>query len=124
MESKPNGEQSNIGSITMERIKRFGFAGTLSYVVTEVAFWVVALPGAIFTYHQSTGEWLSWETDRAQLVGIAAAFVSGVRLAVPLRMGVAFALIPTVQRMLDRFSSGTPNVEQEEAGGSSKGDQQ
>ena len=36
-----------------------------------------------------------------QLVGMAAAFVSGVRLAVPLRMATAMALVPTMQRILD-----------------------
>ncbi len=30
----------------MGRIKAFGLAGTVSYVVTELAFWSIALPGA------------------------------------------------------------------------------
>jgi hypothetical protein len=55
---------------------------------------------AYIGYHQSTGEWLSLETDRTQLVGIAAAFVTGVRFAVPLRMGAALALVPTMKRLL------------------------
>lgn len=29
--------------------------GTLSYVVTEIAFWAFALPAAYFGYHQATG---------------------------------------------------------------------
>jgi ribose 5-phosphate isomerase A len=82
-------------------LKRFGVAGTLSYVATEVVFWAVALPGAAFAYHASTGEWLSWETDRAQLAALAATFVTGVRFAVPLRMGVALACVPLVQKLLD-----------------------
>ena len=49
----------------------------------------------------SAGEWLSLEADMTQLVGMAAAFVSGVRLAVPLRMATAMALVPTMQRILD-----------------------
>eukprot|EP00955_Chlamydomonas_euryale_P114513 366281-Chlamydomonas_euryale.AAC.12 len=47
----------------------------------QLAFWAVALPGAYFGYHQTTGEWLSLDTDRAQLLGLAAAFVTGVRFA-------------------------------------------
>lgn len=70
---------------TFASIKRFGVAGTLSYIITEVAFWALALPGAAFGYHASTGEWLSWDTDRAQLAALAATFVTGVRFgAVPL----------------------------------------
>ena len=87
--------------LTFAAIKRFGVAGTLSYVLTELAFWALALPGAAFGYHASTGEWLSWDTDRAQLAALAATFVTGVRFAVPLRMGVAFACVPAVQRALD-----------------------
>ena len=30
----------------MTKIKSFGIAGTLSYVITELVFWAVALPGA------------------------------------------------------------------------------
>lgn len=86
----------------MAKIKSFGIAGTLSYVVTELAFWAIALPGAWFGYHASTGTWLSFDTDRPQLVGIAAAFVTGVRFAVPLRMGVALALVPTMKQLLER----------------------
>ena len=87
--------------LTFAAIKRFGVAGTVSYVLTEVAFWALALPGASLAYHASTGEWLSWDTDRAQLAALAATFVTGVRFAVPLRMGVAFACVPAVQRALD-----------------------
>lgn len=53
-------------------------------------------------YHQSTGQWLSLETDLSQIVGIALAFVTGVRFLVPIRMGAALALVPTVQRLLER----------------------
>ena len=89
---------------TFASIKRFGVAGTLSYVLTEVAFWALALPGAAFGYHEGTGEWLSLDTDRAQLAALAATFVTGVRFAVPLRMGVALACVPAVQRALDAAS--------------------
>jgi hypothetical protein len=35
----------------MDQIKSFGVAGTLSYVVTELAFWAIALPGAWIGEH-------------------------------------------------------------------------
>eukprot|EP00899_Mesostigma_viride_P012265 jgi/Mesvir1/21039/Mv08087-RA.1 len=82
------------------QIKRTGVAGTLSYVITEVFFWALALPGAYFGYHQATGNWLSLSEDKAQLVGLAAGFVTGVRLLVPIRMGAAVALIPTVDKYI------------------------
>ena len=76
---------------TFASIKRFGAAGTLSYILTEVAVWALALPGAAFGYHASTGEWLSWDTDRAQLAALAATFVTGVRFgACPPVRGLAW----------------------------------
>lgn len=80
----------------MSKIKSYGIAGTLSYVITELIFWAIALPAAAYSYHSTTGEWLSWDTDKAQLVGIAAGFVTVVRFAVPFRMAAALALIPAV----------------------------
>lgn len=97
--------------ITYERIKSFGVAGVLSYVLTELAFWALAIPTAIFSYHESTGTWLSIETDRVQLVGIALGFVTAVRFFVPLRMGAAFALIPFVQKVISRSPSPTAPTE-------------
>jgi hypothetical protein len=91
--------------VSMAQIKSFGVAGTISYVLTELAFWAVAAPGAWFGYHATTGVWLSWDTDRAQLAALAAAFVTGVRFAVPLRMGVALACVPLVQRALGKADS-------------------
>lgn len=49
-----------------------------------------------------------------QLVGMAAAFVSGVRLAVPLRMATAMALVPTMQRILDNREQQQQEQKQQE----------
>eukprot|EP00873_Tetraselmis_striata_P007467 jgi/Tetstr1/427731/TSEL_017855.t1 len=84
----------------MGKIKSYGIAGTLSYIITELMFWAVAIPAAAYSYHSTTGEWLSWSTDKAQLVGIAAGFVTVVRFAVPLRMAAALALTPTVDSLI------------------------
>ena len=89
----------------MTRIKSFGIAGTLSYVLTELVFWAIALPGAAISYHATTGEWLSWQTDKATLGALAATFVTGVRFVVPIRMGVALACVPFVQRLLDAINT-------------------
>jgi len=82
----------------MGKIKSYGLAGTLSYIVTEIAFWAAAIPAAAFSYHSSTGEWLSWSTEKTQLLGIAAGFISVVRFAVPLRMAAALALTPAMDK--------------------------
>jgi len=85
-----------------ERIKTLGVAGTLSYVAVELAFWAVALPFAVFGYRAADGVWLSLGDvdDRAKLLGAGAAFISVVRLFVPLRLAAALALAPTVERLL------------------------
>lgn len=41
-----------------EKIKSAGVAGALAYGATELAFWIVSVPLAIFTYYETTGEWL------------------------------------------------------------------
>lgn len=41
-----------------QKIKTAGLAGALAYGGTELAFWVISVPLAVLTYHQTTGEWL------------------------------------------------------------------
>lgn len=41
-----------------EKIKSAGLAGALAYGGTELAFWVISVPLAVFGYHETTGEWL------------------------------------------------------------------
>lgn len=41
-----------------EKIKTAGLAGALAYGGTELAFWIISVPLAVFGYHQTTGEWL------------------------------------------------------------------
>lgn len=43
-----------------------GLAGVLSYVSSEVLFWVSSLPLGVLAYHQSTGEWLDLSTADGQ----------------------------------------------------------
>jgi len=63
---------------------------------------------AYFGYHSTTGVWLSTQTDGAQIAGLAATFVTGVRFLVPVRMGAALALTPLCDKYLVKpFSKGT-----------------
>ena len=38
-------------------IKKLGVAGTLAYILTELAFWLVAFPLAATSYYQAFGHW-------------------------------------------------------------------
>ncbi|KAK3248390.1 hypothetical protein CYMTET_15179 [Cymbomonas tetramitiformis] len=116
------GEKGFWESLSMERVKEFGVAGTLSYVITELIFWAVAFPLAVAWYRVAEGSWLdlSETGDKAKLLGAGAVFINGVRALVPLRLAAALALAPTVQRAL-----GAAGVEQEgddDGEGSGKGD--
>jgi hypothetical protein len=45
--------KSGGGLSGFQQIKKFGAAGTLAYILTELAFWVVAFPVAFTTYYQT-----------------------------------------------------------------------
>ena len=84
-------------------MQEFGTAGTLSYVLVELAFWALALPFALSWYRVAEGSWLDLgdPLDKARLLGAGTVFINGVRLLVPLRLGAALALAPYVRRRLD-----------------------
>jgi hypothetical protein len=86
-------------SLSMADVKKYGVAGTLAYVLTELAFWVVAFPVAAFALYQSTGHWpdvINENTDRAAVLGFIFAGANVARAFVPLRFGAALALAPWV----------------------------
>jgi hypothetical protein len=91
--------------LSMADVKSFGVAGTVSYVITELAFWAVAFPLAFSWYRVAEGSWLdlSNATDKAKLLGAGTVFINGVRLLVPLRLAAALALAPTVEKTLKRM---------------------
>ena len=87
---------------SMEKVKSFGKAGTLAYVLVELAFWALALPAAIGWYRVAEGTWLDLSDpgDKARLLGAGAVFINGVRLMVPFRLAAALALAPTVEKAM------------------------
>jgi hypothetical protein len=93
-----------------QQIKKFGTAGTLAYILTELAFWVVAFPVAFTTYYQTFGHWpdfINVPDDRTAVLGFIFAGANIARLAVPLRLGAAFALVPWVdENIVKRFGVG------------------
>ena len=85
--------------LSMADVKKYGVAGTVSYVLTELAFWAVAFPVASTALYQSTGHWPDVINDNGDR-GAVLAFIFGAaniaRLLVPLRLGAALALAPWV----------------------------
>ena len=43
--------------LSMEDVKKYGVAGTIAYILTELAFWAVAFPVASTTFYNTAGQW-------------------------------------------------------------------
>jgi hypothetical protein len=101
----------NKPALSMTDIKKYGVAGTVAYVLTELAFWVVAFPVAAFALYQSTGHWpdvLNDNTDRAAVLTFVFAGANVARAFVPIRLGAALALAPWVDENLLSKAGGSP----------------
>lgn len=86
-------------SISMADVKKYGVAGTLAYILTELAFWIVAFPVAATALYESTGHWpdvVNEVNDRTAVLAFIFAGANIARLLVPLRFGAALALAPWV----------------------------
>merc|ERR1719215_611084 len=93
-------------SLSMTDVKKYGVAGTVAYVLTELAFWAVAFPVASTLYYNTAGHWpdvINDASDRNTVLGFIFAGANIARLAVPLRLGAAIALAPWVdQNIINR----------------------
>lgn len=86
-------------SLSMADVKKYGVSGTVAYVITELAFWIVAFPVAATALYQSTGHWpdvINDTGDRAAVLAFIFAGANVARLFVPVRLGAALALAPWV----------------------------
>lgn len=91
------------GDFSMDDVKKYGIAGTIAYILTELAFWAVAFPVASYALYQTSGHWpdvINDTTDRATVLGFIFAGANVARLLVPLRFGAALALAPWVDENL------------------------
>ena len=95
--------------LSMADVKKFGVAGTVAYVITELMFWAVAFPVASTALYQTTGHWpdvINDNSDRAAVLGFIFAGANIARLLVPLRLGAALALAPWVdENIINRGDS-------------------
>ena len=82
--------------LSYDDVKKYGTAGVVAYILTELAFWAIAFPVAAATLFFTAGHWpdLGDGADRAAVLGFVFAGANVARLAVPLRFGVAFAAAP------------------------------
>ena len=89
--------------LSMADVKKYGVAGTVAYVLTELAFWAVAFPVASTLFYQSAGHWPDVINDGGDRAAVLASVFAGAniaRLLVPLRFGAALALAPWVDENL------------------------
>jgi Protein of unknown function (DUF2499) len=104
------GAEDSKPALSMTDIKKYGVAGTLAYVLTELAFWVVAFPVAAYALYQSTGHWpdvVNDNTDRAAVLAFIFAGANVARAFVPVRLGAALALAPWVdENILSKVGDG------------------
>jgi hypothetical protein len=122
--SKNVEEESEGGMKTMDRIKSAGVSGIIAYVATELGFWAV-YPALILLYNSgahaadvgSTAEVIADPNAAAKFVGFSAAFITVARFAVPLRVGMAFALIPFVEKNITKRFLPASSGETTTAGG-------
>jgi Protein of unknown function (DUF2499) len=96
--------------LSMDDIKKYGVAGTVAYILTELAFWIVAFPVASTALYQSTGHWPDVVNDTGDRTAVLAFIFAGANIAralVPLRFGAALALAPWVdENIISRVGSG------------------
>ena len=95
------GDGEEAKGFSMEDVKKFGVAGTVSYVITELAFWAVAIPAASFVFYQTNdAHWPDFadNADRAKVLATVFAASNIARAALPLRLGAALAISPWVDR--------------------------
>jgi Protein of unknown function (DUF2499)/Protein of unknown function (DUF3593) len=101
-----NGDNESGGpSISMADVKKYGVAGTVAYILTELAFWIVAFPVAATALYESTGHWpdvVNEVNDRTAVLAFIFAGANIARLLVPLRFGAALALAPWVDTNIIR----------------------
>ena len=120
--SAEEGESNNFSfqlgdtSLSMSDVKKYGVAGTVAYVLTELAFWVVAFPVAATALYQSTGHWpdvINESADRAAVLAFIFAGANVARLFVPVRLGAALALAPWVDANLLNGEGGIDAIDTE-----------
>jgi len=101
-------DPSTYGNISMDDVKKYGTAGTVAYVLTELLFWAIAFPTECLVYLQTAGHWpdFSKPEESAAVLGLVFAASNIARLLLPVRFGAALALAPWVdENIMSKFGS-------------------
>ena len=98
-EMPENKDQTNSEQL-LQKIKEMGPAGIISYGVVQIAFQGLSFVICLGLFYKTTGHWpdFSDPEDAAAFGGGAFAFVNVARLAVPLRMALAFGGASWIQK--------------------------
>eukprot|EP00980_Cylindrotheca_fusiformis_P007979 scaffold1697_cov120-Cylindrotheca_fusiformis.AAC.61 len=102
-------------NLSMDDVKKYGVAGTVAYVLTELAFWIVAFPVAATALYKTTGHWpdvINETADRAAVLGFIFAGANVARAFVPVRLGAALALAPWVDENILRGEKDEPPLDE------------
>ncbi|EKX46767.1 hypothetical protein GUITHDRAFT_70348 [Guillardia theta CCMP2712] len=80
----------------MTKVKDAGVAGLVAYAIWEFIFWAISVPTAIFAYHQTTGEWPSFDNPEstAKVSAVIFGFLNVARALVPVRIAITLATAP------------------------------
>jgi len=100
-------EPDTYGNITMDDVKKYGVAGTISYFVTELAFWAIAIPLECFAFWETVGHWPDFmiPEESAEVFSLVFAASNIARLLLPVRFGAALAMAPWVdENVVKRFN--------------------
>jgi len=94
------------GNISMDDVKKYGAAGTLSYVITELLFWAIAFPAECLAFWELEGHWPDFSKPEESAAVFALVFAASniARLLLPIRFGAALAMAPWVdENIMKRF---------------------
>lgn len=90
----------------LEKVKKAGTAGAISYALWELGFWGISIPVCVVGYYEVTGHMpdFSNQEDMQKLGAEAFAFVNFARFAVPLRIGLALSTTPWIdENIVQKF---------------------
>jgi len=98
----------------MDKIKELGIAGTVSFVLWELAFWGIGGGGAAAVFIATTGYLPDFgnPTELAEVGGEAFVFINAARLLVPVRIALVISTAPWVdENVVQKFMPRDPECE-------------
>jgi hypothetical protein len=103
-EGKQEKEENEDGEeALMEKVKKYGIAGVISYVFWDGGFWTVGGLGGYLSYFLTTGQWPDISVAQ-QASAVGAVSFAIVNLGLPLRVALAVSSAPWIdENIVQRF---------------------